>query len=545
MPRAFIIGGVYLCALVGVAGLSAILARTGDPEVEPPRRAPAAIRGVVAATGGLGETTLHRAHVLGARPIACAECHAIEPDGFAPPDRERCMICHPTRQAAVHAAVEDADARECTSCHDFLDTEPTLQRAWQCGACHDRPHGDQHQMLGNLAEVCGQCHTAHGSQSAAPTSCLGCHEDKETAHGAYEDPGTQACLTCHRQHDEAIEAQSRCAPCHEREHPRVPASATFPGHDRCTDCHEPHSFSRKTVRTCRSCHARKEALVSERIAEHRACASCHDQHAPTAAGEARCKSCHESPHLSHPPDARGNDCLGCHPAHPQRDRAGIAVVACSSCHQQARDDRAFHAGARCTDCHAAHHFTRPALEPGFCLGCHTTRAGRRAAIVVSAGHADCSACHDRTPHAPATAPPCATCHTDQATTAPAGHATCESCHEQHSGALLRGAASCTSCHPNARQGPHRDLDGGCNQCHRPHGPGGVPEPPACISCHQRSALPGAHLVAGHDTCTDCHASHGTPRTDPASCRGCHGDLRDHEPQAASCIGCHVFTRGTP
>jgi hypothetical protein len=534
-----LVAGLYLSALVALAGVGVVLAclpRPLDVSAEPPPRTISSVagRGIT-----IVEATLHAAHLRGAEPIGCADCHTIDPDGFAAPSRERCLTCHPAREAALHAAVDDPKAQECTHCHDFQDGDPTAVRAWQCGTCHEPPHGDQMSMSDDLSKTCGTCHTPHGRESLAPTACIGCHEDRATAHQTTDDPGTGSCLACHRQHDDARAAADRCAECHRGRERHVPATAIFAGgHDRCTGCHQPHVFSKKSVAACTSCHEHQRALAADRVPAHAACSSCHDRHAVRTAREA-CAGCHAKVSPAHPA-AGGSDCLGCHPAHPERGDTPVAVVACSSCHRTAGSDRAFHRGARCGDCHEEHQFKLTA-RPALCLGCHAGRVGGSAAVATSTGHAECSNCHGTDPHDPATPPKCGTCHGDQAKSAPAGHATCTECHDQHAGKLRPRVATCTPCHADRLAGPHRGVDGGCVTCHRAHGPDGVASPPACATCHDRNGLPLMHQQKGHATCTDCHQPHAPPPSGRDVCLRCHTDRRDHEPDSTSCTSCHPFT----
>ncbi|MBE7452676.1 MAG: hypothetical protein HS111_28505 [Kofleriaceae bacterium] len=187
-----------------------------------------------------------------------------------------------------------------------------------------------------------------------------------------------------------------------------------------------------------------------------------------------------------------------------------------------------------------HDFTLEA-GPSFCLGCHATRTGTRAAVAVGKAHRDCHGCHGDDPHAPTPAPPCGTCHADQARTAPPGHGACAQCHEPHAATLRPRATTCAGCHADRTGGVHRGVAGGCATCHRAHGPRGVASPPPCASCHPRAALPALHASAGHSTCADCHRSHGpVPSGDRASCLSCHKDQTGHEPAAARCTSCHPF-----
>lgn len=195
-----------LGALAVAVAASVLLAQGshGRAQAQPaPPRPIAEINGEGAASGTITASTLHQAHIAGSQPVACRDCHAITLAGFARPDRERCLRCHPARKAALHAAVTEApadkDPRECIRCHDFVDTDPTATRAWQCQECHPTPHSDDMLITGTTAETCGRCHSPHGEESTAPRVCTGCHEEKiQTGHQTTDDPGTGSCLACHR-----------------------------------------------------------------------------------------------------------------------------------------------------------------------------------------------------------------------------------------------------------------------------------------------------------------------------------------------------------
>jgi len=544
MSRAVLLAsGLCMSGFAAVTGLSAVLSGTvvrpgsGESAAE---RAPARVNGRGAAAGDVVDASLHAAHVRGVEPVACARCHRIRAGTYAVPDRARCLECHPSRATGVHAAVAATSAPVCTQCHDFLARGDPRERAWQCGSCHARPHGQALAARSGLSATCGRCHRPHAEQPMAAVACISCHPAQATQHRASGDGAMRDCLTCHRQHDAARLAQDRCAPCHQTRGPHVPATATFAGgHDRCTGCHRPHSFARRDAMACTSCHQGKPVLASERVRAHADCKSCHQVHDVKAASAKSCRRCHDDVAAVHPPGARGDACTGCHPPHAAREAPRMAARACSSCHTAAKSDRAFHRGARCTDCHRQHGFAIR-FEPDLCLRCHASRQGAAAPVEPNAGHRDCARCHGANPHAPAKPAACRTCHGEEARTVPAGHAECAKCHQQHSGQLRPRAAACTGCHTDRAAGPHAGIPGGCANCHRPHGPGRVASPPPCATCHRKGSLPGLHSASGHQTCTACHRSHVPPTAEPAVCLRCHTDRRDHEPGAKSCASCHPF-----
>jgi hypothetical protein len=256
-------------------------------------------------------------------------------------------------------------------------------------------------------------------------------------------------------------------------------------------------------------------------------------HAPAEA-TAACSRCHAAVVVVH--GGKGN-CASCHTPHGELAEGRVAV-ACSHCHGAvAASDTSAHAGGvACESCHKAHDFAPPERRT-LCATCH---ASESALATPSKGHADCTACHGPSTHAPAKAPACGTCHKQELASAPTGHQACISCHEPHAGSV-RPQAACATCHMKEAATAHAGVQGGCETCHRPHGPGGVAPAPGCTTCHARDRLPALHAIPAHAACATCHASHVPPRSDRATCTGsCHANRRDHQPEAQVCTGCHVF-----
>jgi hypothetical protein len=241
---------------------------------------------------------------------------------------------------------------------------------------------------------------------------------------------------------------------------------------------------------------------------------------------------------------------------------------CSSCHEAAKSEQAFHRGTECTSCHRPHDFQMGAGDLAPCHQCHEAK------FVLTArnkGHDSCAACHQGLPHAPASgggceachaaehgkanpghrectschephagsvAKECKGCHAVEARTAPAGHQNCRSCHEQHSGAPEH--ARCPTCHAEEAKTKHGQLDGKCSSCHVPHGPK-VVAPPACSTCHDAKKLPGLHTAGKHTACSTCHGGHDfAGQAFRESCLSCHTDRKAHFPDAPSCASCHLF-----
>lgn len=551
----------------------------------------------------------HTAH-LATGKVACKDCHDVS-TGFTAPSPEVCTRCHTDQHAsAIHPGAR-TDAPDCLGCHAF---GAERFAATDCMRCHVKPQAtDIAPVTVHAGEDCTTCHRPHAPVSLQVARCEGCHPDQVGFHaGTTGDAGgAPSCLDCHGAHAPAKTSVTRCVTCHATMKPAIGDHALFAdGHTTCATCHPPHRAGGSTAvggsaafgpvgvvalppltapmpnhRPCADCHADQPVLAR---AEHPACEGCHDVH--DRAAPRPCTTCHADQHVTHPPTANGQTCIGCHPPHarakafamdtmlattpPGGTPHRIAAIACTSCHP---DDS--HATAKCTQCHTPHD-PAPAARPGLCASCHADRARTVAGTghadctgchrsaahapeappatcatchatevgAVRTGHADCASCHAGGPHAP-TAPKvaCATCHATESSTAPSGHQACTTCHTPHDGGL-KTPVPCASCHAQeAGHGHGTRLD--CTTCHRAHGPSpaaGPAAPPACTSCHRAADRPGLHQVTGHTACASCHTSHeAAPKTDRATCMTCHTTVGDHEPTATSCVGCHPFGDGKP
>ena len=284
------------------------------------------------------------------------------------------------------------------------------------------------------------------------------------------------------------------------------------------------------------------------------------------------------------------NCTQCH----SLGQRGIDPGKCLSCHTPLRDrirrDEGLHANVTrdCANCHADHLGRGADLsdfdEPRFrhdltgyrlvgrharvaCRSCHTpgritdpavrrakAAAGRLAETFLGLP-GDCQSCHGaETPHTPAIATTCESCHT------PASWARVTGFEHRQTGFALVGAhasASCASCHGPAGRGAarFRGLGDTCASCHASDSPHGRQfAGRSCASCHGQArwkgvpnfdhartefALAGAHASIG---CASCHGSgraavwSGTA----ASCGSCHASDSPHGGQfgGASCGSCH-------
>ena len=431
-------------------------------------------------------------HHAGAE-LPCGACHSVH--GKERAVLSDCTICH-RETSAVHGRLEaHAREQDLDASMDLSLDAAVLAFIREGGApiaSHGAPSGgggapigeggvpsarhvaeggglvaaDPHATLSG--QVCGACHAPHSGKEAARGTCEGCHVDAHRAPPRAGVPditlasrapsiaprgprvaGHEACVTCHEPHRARRADVRACEGCHADRR----AAAQVSGHAACTGCHAPHAPGEAKTSCSASCHAGVTTLAVPRVAAHASCTSCHDPHRPDVSAGQACVRCHESTKPSHPAvaSAKGaQTCIGCHAPHGGRvaspgaaahgSRApaagapshGATAAACTSCHTNAKDDRALHAkGTACTACHAPHAFQLASAGASLCAGCH---AKEKKATAARPGHASCSGCHGAA-HAPNAKPACKSCHVEQTRTAPPGHASCTSCHDAHSGSL--------------------------------------------------------------------------------------------------------------
>jgi hypothetical protein len=539
------------------------------------------------------QVTGHDVHVV-KHQVACSACHRIGDGEMGPVERVRCTVCHAPEGRIEHARAQakaelhDDRVSDCTLCHRFTDAAPLgaqettanggllgqhVHKAGDCNHCHLVQQGNTPGVSVHASEPCLNCHKPHkeGLPKAGP--CSDCHKDITTGHALTGKTPNEVCTTCHqKQHATAEEAVGSCLSCHQSHEPIVPKTALFSGgHVECVGCHRPHEFTKEKASDCRSCHEGVVMFGSPRIAPHQQCTSCHDPHDVKGSPDRACARCHADKQPNHPKLGLAGSCVGCHDPHPSgvQAQAHAKAQACSSCHQAAHKDQAFHAGIDCKSCHQPHDFVRPIADHRACEGCHATELSRTShasghqacegchrglphhpllpqtgcdschaqeSAAVLAGHAKCTGCHE--PHDGSQATPCRTCHQQEHASAPAGHQTCTNCHQGHSGSQK---APCQSCHQPQAATPHGQISGGCQNCHRPHGPNGVASAPACTTCHVPAQLPGLHQRGKHADCARCHGGHGQPEgAHKAVCLTCHQDRKQHFPDTQSCSSCHLF-----
>jgi hypothetical protein len=534
----------------------------------------------------------HDVHVV-QKQVACSSCHTFGDDEIGPVTAQRCAKCH-EKEARLSHAPEQARERlggaarsDCTLCHRFSDAPLVgaveakpggaelgqhLHQAGDCAHCHLTAQDDTAAVQVHAKQQCLDCHRPHEDATPQSGPCAQCHQDITPTHAVHGKSPNQVCTTCHQQqHAPAAAALETCAECHAKQQPLVPASALFDaGHQECVGCHRPHEFAKEKAAPCRGCHETVRVLAQAKVPAHQQCTSCHNPHDVRGSPDQACARCHQSQKPDHPKKGLAGSCVGCHDPHPAFGHENARVGACSTCHQAAHKDTAFHAGVDCKRCHAPHDFVRELSDHRACESCHAAqlasaahRSGHQAcegchvglphhptlpmagcqtchageAAEVAQGHARCTGCHE--PHGGAQSAACSSCHKQEHATAPAGHQTCNKCHDAHSGSAA--AAPCASCHAAEAKTDHGRISANCQDCHRPHGPLGPASPPACTACHQRDKLAGLHQVDKHSQCNRCHTGHGeAPGARRDGCLSCHQDRKQHFPDAPSCSSCHLF-----
>lgn len=564
-------------------------------------------------------------------PESCRSCHEEQShikhasfharERFGPDVDADCTVCHAFTEARPEAAF--ASPWDCERCHTKQDgtgdsgviqpghMTPPERTASQDNAAsqgntmaqdNTAQPGNMWQSSGmattalvaHASADCRSCHIPHAQPPAKAQDCPTCHTDISLSHGATPHGTSMACAQCHTEIHAPASAAKSCQDCHEAQQPVV-ASATAlfgGGHDACTTCHVPHEFA-KDIKTCEGCHTNQPALAAARVKQHNDCRNCHSPHNVRANPNQACKSCHSSLKNDHPPSPSQHECTTCHQGHPSAARSGSRSVGahqmgtnnrsvadahhtlakpCSSCHEPASDEQAFHGTkTACVQCHKPHQFKLSLKQRHLCQACH---AEQLTLTAQANGHHDCQACHTGLPHDVTSAPvgcdschqlqtaaataghqacnachephsgtitqDCSSCHQAQHQTAPSGHRNCRTCHDAHSG-NQRSNLSCSTCHAPQTSGAHGNLQTGCTTCHRPHGPTGVAVPPDCASCHTPRQLPALHGVKQHQNCGQCHMAHDTtPFAQRDTCLSCHTNMKDHFPTTERCSSCHLF-----
>lgn len=398
---------------------------------------------------GLTDFPLHDSHV----GVACQECH--QPD------------------ATFHAADS-----QCISCHR-----------------------DDDRHLGNLGEVCSDCHEEtrwadvtydHEELTGYPLTgahtelmCASCHVDEHYV----ETPNE--CVDCHREDDTHLGRNGpECQDCHTTtdwaeslfDHFTRTNFALTGGHAglTCESCHEGNAFEETTTSSeCVSCHLDDDAhdgILGP------VCADCHsatvwldvefdherdaDFALTGAHGDLLCADCHVEPVAASLP---GDQCIGCHA--DDDPHAGQLGETCSSCHGES---------TWTADLRFDHDLTTfPLLgrhDDVACEDCHATQAFHDVGQL------------------------CTDCHVEDDVHAGSLGSDCALCHNPFDWALWRFDHDAQTDFP--LDGAHEGLD--CAGCHREAARSGVASlPTRCSSCHRADDV---HRGEFGDDCDECHTT---------------------------------------
>lgn len=184
---------------------------------------------------------------------------------------EPCLGCHQNGpRTGWHAGAHERGNLACTDCHKLhVEHDPVQAKVSQaevCFACHKQQRADFHKTSAHPVQsgrmTCSDCHSTHGSSSAAmlakPTlnqTCYSCHAEKRGPVLWEHAPVTEDCSLCHTAHGSvraALLTKSPpllCQQCHTvAGHPAVARTgAALPGGGgggsifvlagSCTNCH--------------------------------------------------------------------------------------------------------------------------------------------------------------------------------------------------------------------------------------------------------------------------------------------------------------------
>jgi Cytochrome c3 len=457
----------------------------------------------------------------------CAGCHKPGAQGQLQfvSTTSSCVSCHQADYDHTnnpnHAAA--GYSLECASCHQPI---PGF-----AGASFNHPLFSLTSVHGQLQ--CAQCHLPGVPNSAAPTTCTGCHGPG----GIVGDVYTPAKNPDHV----ASSLPTSCSDCHQL----VPgwAGATFNhtqlaltgvhGQLQCNQCHLPGAAVTAAPTTCAGCHGPggmvQDVYTGAKSPDH-----------VGASFSLTCTNCHQ---------------LVPNWANATFDHTALTTFPLTGAH----------VAQTCDQCH-----NNPAMppvgvykgRPTTCVSCHQSDFNLTGSPPHQTGQfpTDCTGCHTTSVWQPSTFN-----HSTQTTFALTGAhqaVTCDQCHENpalppvH---VYKGKpTSCVSCHLsdyNGTTNPNHQTAGystDCASCHLQITPGWA----GATFNHSQFALTTVHQVPPV-TCAQCHLP-GQPSTAaPTTCAGCHGPggivadvytSTTAPPHAASnlsltCTNCHTLVPG--
>ena len=342
------------------------------------------------------------------------------------PDAAECLSCHAMRQL-VQLPEDEPHGGACGACHNPHEQETPGEAAGSCAtsACHDQPAtltAFHRGLSEEAAQDCTLCHRAHDWR-AGNGQCLACHGDVFDE-GAGE-PVAQRGWT--HPPPPGVGSARVSAPVGGGLNPTAHfASVPLPSSPY---LHAPPAVSPSAQTTtfrhndhrgvdCLSCHTMERTHGALTVSGISDCRSCHHTQ-PVAA---RCTSCHaQGPAGTYSVTRTLDLSVGTAPDRPLPFRhADHDGVGCAGCHTEGLELSA--GAADCSACHQQHH--RPDVR---CASCHV---GIREPPHTTQVHLGCDAagCHQNLPFqgVPRVRSFCVTCHQDMEDHRP-GRA-CEGCH---------------------------------------------------------------------------------------------------------------------
>ncbi len=298
---------------------------------------------------------------------------------------------------------------------------------------------------------------------------------------------------------------------------------------------------------CSKCHSKITVPLSEHGGAHAESLSCQDCHLdhPRLRGDAvtilACSECHDPAKNNH---FNGANCITCHNAHfplgiDLDGFAGAIAPICLGCHEDPFVAESAHAESlQCNECHEQH-----ATIPG-CLDCHEGHSDGQ----IEEPCLSCHAAHDPVPSIAMTgldADECILCHQQTGENFVAGEGShveqsCDECHGDHTETL-----NCFACH----EGHSEQMDGNsCTSCHNHHLPlpafiSATTNSDDCIACHTDIAAGGAHQQTLG--CVDCHQNHPPGEIVVVACGDCHAADDDPHFAVGGCVDCHDHHQPLP
>ncbi|HHT9115048.1 MAG: cytochrome b/b6 domain-containing protein [Planctomycetes bacterium] len=401
----------------------------------------------------------------------------------------------------ISAHAEEPDAKQCTSCHNYLNSPP----ASKCLKCHQEilaVINNNQGYHGALMGQCRTCHTEHKGLQADITSLDVKDFNHENARFSLEGKHRDLeCRSCHKQQNKNNELTSTkfiglpfetCTECHRNPHPD-----SKDNYD-CLACHTMDGWTRKQLIfdhnqnskyklegehiaiSCEKCHftTYEEKVVSQvkLINIGSKCIDCHDD-IHKGQFQKECQSCH-SEHgwkgtwlvdshgadSAYPLNGMHNKlkCIECHKLPHENAKLAESKLAglsheCSSCHDDIHNGQMNHT---CEICHNEHGWKGRNL-----LFDHNQHSLSKLDNLHA--HVSCNLCHlpdkDKIIRYSPLPQQCDTCHTDIVDfmngKLPDGNADADPHAER---------VTCVDCHTTdiAKQLPHQYAEK-CADCHNP------------------------------------------------------------------------------